>query len=129
MLPKSEPTRRQSVAPKGKNYYIAPIYPVLFAAGAAGFERITSHRFAWGRAAYVAAMVAVGALLAPISCPMLSPENYLRYQAALHIPPVVVERQNNCPPPQYFADEFGWENMVQLVARAYNSLSPRRTTV
>jgi len=32
---------------KGKNYYVAPIYPVLFAAGAVGFERITSHRFTW----------------------------------------------------------------------------------
>lgn len=109
---------------KGKNYYVAPIYPVLFAAGAVGFERITSDRFTWGRPAYVTAIVAVGALLTPISCPILSPENYLRYQAVLHIPPVVAERQNNGPLPQYFADEFGWENMVQQVARVYNSLSP-----
>src|SRR5712692_5401130 len=78
------------------------------------------HSFTWGRAAYVAAIVAVGALLAPISCPIFSPENYLRYQAVLHIPPVVAERQNNGPLPQYFADEFGWENMVQQVARVYN---------
>jgi hypothetical protein len=109
---------------KGKNYYVAPIYPVLFAAGAVGFERITSHRFAWGRAAYVAAIVAVGALLTPICCPLLSPENYLRYQAVIRISPVVAERQNNGPLPQYFADEFGWENMVQQVARVYNNLSP-----
>ena len=70
------------------------------------------------------AIVAVGALLVPISCPIFSPENYLGYQAALHIEPVVAERQNNGPLPQYFADEFGWENMVQQVARVYNSLSP-----
>jgi hypothetical protein len=69
-------------------------------------------------------IVAVGALLTPISCAILSPENYLRYRAALHIPPVVAERQNNGPLPQYFADEFGGENMVQQVARVYSSLSP-----
>ncbi|MBZ5502870.1 MAG: glycosyltransferase family 39 protein [Acidobacteriia bacterium] len=109
---------------QGKNYYVAPIYPVLFAAGAVGFERITHRRFTWGRTAYVAAIVAVGALLAPICCPILSPESYLRYQAALHIEPPATERQNNGPLPQYFADQFGWEEMVQQVAHVYNSLSP-----
>ena len=109
---------------KGKNYYVAPIYPILFAAGAVGFERITSLSFTWARAAYVAAIVAVGALLTPISCPILPPEGYLRYQAALHVAPLSAERQNNGPLPQYFADEFGWEEMVQQVARVYNSLSP-----
>jgi hypothetical protein len=109
---------------KGKNYYVTPIYPILFAAGAVGFERITTRSFAWSRAAYVAAIVAVGALLTPISCPILSPESYLRYQAALGIEPSAAERQNNGPLPQYFADEFGWEEMVQQVARVYDSLSP-----
>jgi hypothetical protein len=109
---------------KGKNYYVAPIYPMLFAAGAVGFERITSRSLAWSRTAYVASIVAVGAVLIPISCPILPPEGYLRYQAALHIQPPAAERQNNGPLPQYFADEFGWEEMVRQVARVYNSLSP-----
>jgi 4-amino-4-deoxy-L-arabinose transferase-like glycosyltransferase len=109
---------------KGKNYYVAPVYPILFAAGAVGFERITSRSFTWSRAAYVTAIVAVGALLAPISCPILSPESYLRYQAALGINPPAAERQNNGPLPQYFADEFGWKEMVQRVARVYDALPP-----
>ncbi len=109
---------------KGKNYYVTPIYPMLFAAGAVGFERITSRSFAWSRAVYVAAIVLIGALLTPISSPILSPESYLLYQAALHIEPPAAERQNNGPLPQYFADEFGWEEMVQQVARVYNNLSP-----
>ncbi|HXJ15847.1 MAG TPA: glycosyltransferase family 39 protein [Candidatus Polarisedimenticolia bacterium] len=112
------------IALKGKNYYVAPIYPILFAAGAVGFERITSRSFAWSRAAYVAAIVVVGAVLAPISCPILSPENYVRYQAALGFTPPAAERQNNGPLPQYFADEFGWEEMVQQVARVYDALPP-----
>ncbi|MBZ5527861.1 MAG: glycosyltransferase family 39 protein [Acidobacteriia bacterium] len=109
---------------KGKNYYVVPIYPILFAAGAVGFERMTGRSLAWCRTAYVAIIVAVGALLLPIASPILSPENYIRYQRALHIEPPVAERQNNGPLPQYFADEFGWEEMVQQVARVYNSLSP-----
>ena len=112
------------IALGGKNYYVTPIYPMLFAAGAVGFERITAQGFAWCRAAYVAAIVVVGALLTPISCPILSPEHYIRYQAALPIQPPMAERQNNGPLPQFFADEFGWEEMVQQVARVYNGLSP-----
>lgn len=112
------------IALGAKNYYVAPIYPMLFAAGAVGFERVTSCRLPWARAAYVGLVVIGGALLAPISCPLLSPEAFIRYQKALHIPVPEAEHQNNGPLPQYFADEFGWENMVQQVARVYNSLSP-----
>ncbi len=109
---------------KGKNYYVSPIYPMLFAAGAIGLERITARRFSWMRPAYAALVVVAGALLAPIFCPILSPEAFMRYQKALHIPVPESEHQNNGPLPQYFADEFGWENMVQQVARVYNSLPP-----
>jgi hypothetical protein len=109
---------------KGKNYYVVPIYPLLFAAGAVGFEHITSRRFGPSRGLYVALIVIVGAVLAPISSPILSPENYIRYATTIHIQPPVAERQNNGPLPQFFADEFGWEEMVQSVAAVYNRLSP-----
>jgi MFS family permease len=109
----------------GKNYYVAPIYPMLFAAGAVGYEHITGRRFSWSRGVYVAAIVVAGALLAPFCCPLLSPENYLRYQAVLHLQPPAFEHQNNGPLPQYFADEFGWEEMVQQVARVYDRLPPQ----
>ncbi|HWC18508.1 MAG TPA: hypothetical protein VG498_15910, partial [Terriglobales bacterium] len=36
--------------------------------------------------------------------------------------PPKAENQNNGPLPQYFADEFGWEDMVRKVAGIYNSL-------
>jgi hypothetical protein len=108
----------------GKNYYVTPIYPMLVAAGGVGFEEVTARSFTWSRTAYMVAIVVVGALLTPISCPILSPEDYIGYQAALHIQPPVAERQNNGPLPQFFADEFGWEEMVQQVARVYDGLSP-----
>jgi hypothetical protein len=114
------------IALKGKNYYVAPIYPMLFAAGAVGFERVTScrPRIRWTRPAYVALVLIIGAVLAPLVCPILPPETFLAYQKKLGINPPAAEHQNNGPLPQYFADEFGWEPMVQQVARVYHSLSP-----
>lgn len=111
---------------KGKNYYVAPIYPMLFAAGAVGFERVTScrPRVIWTRTAYVVLVVVAGALLAPLVCPLLPPQTFLAYQKKLGIHPPAAENQNNGPLPQYFADEFGWEPMVQQVARVYHSLTP-----
>lgn len=114
------------IALHGKNYYVAPIYPMLFAAGAVGLERITScrPRRRWIRLAYVAVVVIVGAALAPLVCPILPPQTFLAYQKKLGIAPPASENQNNGPLPQYFADEFGWEAMVQQVARVYHSLTP-----
>jgi hypothetical protein len=111
---------------KGKNYYVAPIYPMLFAAGAIGFERITLERRIgdWSRVIYVVMVFAVGIVLLPFSVPVLSPEKYLRYEKVLGIEPPAVENQRNGPLPQWYADEFGWPEMVEKVAQVYNSLSP-----
>jgi hypothetical protein len=122
---------------RGKNYYLAPAYPILFAAGAIAFERIIARRGAgvrpvrsteviwrclkWG---YVTVVVLVGALLAPLSLPILSPETYVRYQTALGLEPPRAENQNTGPLPQHFADEFGWEEMTRAVAEVYHSLPP-----
>jgi hypothetical protein len=119
------------IAMKAKNYYVVPIYPMLFAAGAIGFERITQGRSAgiwgrgiWARSIYVALVIAAGALLLPFSVPVLSPENYLHYQKALGMSPPEIEHQQNGPLPQWYADEFGWPEMVEKVAQVYNSLPP-----
>lgn len=107
---------------KGKNYYVAPVYPMLFAAGAVALEAGTRQRWVWMRAVYAVLVILVGAVLAPFSVPILSPENYVAYQKALHLEPPKAENQNNGALPQYFADEFGWEDMVREVARVYHSL-------
>jgi 4-amino-4-deoxy-L-arabinose transferase-like glycosyltransferase len=112
------------IATGAKNYYVAPIYPMLFAAGAIGLESITNLRVRWLRPAYVGLVVIAGALLAPLACPLLSPDVFIGYQKALHIPVPEAEHQNNGPLPQYFADEFGWQEMVEKVAKVYNSLPP-----
>ena len=52
------------------------------------------------------------------------PENFLRYQKALGFQPPEIEHQQNGPLPQWYADEFGWQEMVEKVAKVYNSLPP-----
>jgi hypothetical protein len=107
---------------KGKNYYVAPVYPMMFAAGAAGFEGLTRQRWVWTRSVYAALVILVGAVFVPYSAPVFSPEHFIRYQKAIGLEPPKAENQNNGALPQYFADEFGWEEMVREVARVYHSL-------
>jgi len=118
------------IALKGKNYYLSPAYPMLLAAGAVAFERITSMRMAWSRPTYVVLTIAVTVILAPIFAPVLPVETYIRYQKALGLEPPKSENQRTGVLPQYFADEFGWEDMTRSVAKVYFSLSPseRATT-
>ncbi|HXA84797.1 MAG TPA: glycosyltransferase family 39 protein [Candidatus Dormibacteraeota bacterium] len=114
------------IALKAKNYYVAPIYPILFAAGAIGLERMAQGRRigTWVRSIYVALVIVVGVVLMPFSVPVFSPENFLRYQKALGFKPSEFEHQQNGPLPQWFADEFGWQEMVEKVATIYKSLPP-----
>src|ERR1051326_5974604 len=115
---------------KGKNYYLAPAYPMLFAAGAVALEEWTQRRRQWIRLAYSAMIIMTTVMLMPMFLPVLSPERFMAYQQKLGFEPPKAENQDNGPLPQYFADEFGWEGMVREVARVYQSLPPteRATT-
>jgi hypothetical protein len=106
----------------GKNYYVAPVYPILFAAGAVACEEAFQKRGQWIPNGYAILAVLGTLILAPLMSPILTPEAYIRYQHVLGIEPSRAENQNNGPLPQYFADEFGWEDMTREVARIYNSL-------
>ncbi|HET9219687.1 MAG TPA: glycosyltransferase family 39 protein [Terriglobia bacterium] len=107
---------------KGKNYYVAPVYPMLFAAGGIAFESLPGRARQWMPLSYATAIVLAGAIMAPLSAPILPVETYLRYQQASGIVPIQAENQETGPLPQFFADEFGWEEMVKEAARVYNSL-------
>lgn len=109
---------------KAKYYYVVPVYPMLFAAGAIGFERMTRLHLRWSRSVYAGLVVITGALLAPMSVPVLPVETFLRYQKAIGMQPPEFEHQQNGPLPQWFADEFGWQEMVEQVAKVYNGLPP-----
>src|SRR5262245_41468704 len=113
------------IALQGKNYYLAPAYPMLFAAGAVRFETLAHERWRWSKLAYVALIILTTIALAPLSAPILSPSAYVEYQRMLGLEPPRAENQPTGPLPQYFADEFGWEEMTREVARIYNGLAPQ----
>jgi hypothetical protein len=114
---------------KGKNYYLAPIYPMLLAAGAAGLDgglarwRATAGR-TWPKATIVILVLAAGSVTAPLVLPILPPEKYVAYEEALGLALPKTERGHRGPLPQLFGDQFGWEELVAEVAVIYNSLPP-----
>jgi hypothetical protein len=116
------------IALRAKNYYLSPIYPVLFAAGAIAFEQVTAARWKWSRAVYIVVVIGSIIVLAPLFSPVLSPARTIAYQHKLGIEPPKAENQPTGPLPQYFADEFGWEEMARETARVYNALSADERT-
>jgi hypothetical protein len=109
---------------KGKDYYLASIYPMLFAAGAVGWEQvIENYRVArWLRYAIPAVVIAVGVAAAPLAMPILPSNEIPEYMAALGVKMTRTENGMVSVLPQHFADEFGWPEMVVKVAQVYNSL-------
>lgn len=113
------------IALHGKNYYLGSVYPMLFAAGAIAFEKVTDTGWwKWSRVAYAVLIAGSIIALAPTVAPILSPEKAIAYQKKLGFELPKAENQRTGPLPQYFADEFGWEEMAREVARIYNSLPP-----
>jgi hypothetical protein len=108
---------------KAKNYYLAPIYPMLFAAGALAVERWSAGRHGrLVRAAIIVSVLLGGAALAPMVTPLLPPERLVAYQRALGIEPPKTEVAHAGPLPQIFGDQFGWPELVGEVARIHAAL-------
>ncbi len=106
-------------------YYLFPVFPMLFAAGAVFWEKwLSSPRLGWLKVAYPALIVIMAAALAPLAAPALPVQEYIRYTEAIHLQQPKIENVRLGPLPQIFADQFGWEEMAQVVARAYNQLPP-----
>jgi 4-amino-4-deoxy-L-arabinose transferase-like glycosyltransferase len=107
-----------------KDYYVFPIYPMVFAAGAVVIERWLAERAAWTRVAVVAIILAATIPLLPMVTWMLPPEKLLAYQDAIGFKPAKAEVHMQSLLMQPIADQFGWPEMVQEVAQIYNSLPP-----
>jgi hypothetical protein len=125
----------------GKNYYLAPVYPMLMAAGAVVIEsaiegrksdasesaavKTGPRRLVWLKAIIVFLLLASGAHLAPLVVPIFSPGHFLAYMKYLPIkPPVMEHGHERAALPQWYSDQFGWEEIVAETAVAYNKLSP-----
>jgi 4-amino-4-deoxy-L-arabinose transferase-like glycosyltransferase len=113
------------VALNPRMYYLYPAFPLLFGAGGFAFEEWMARP--WPRrvgVAYAAVMVAMGVVVSPTVVPVLPPETYIRYAAAIHIQQPRIETHEMGPLPQLYADQFGWEEMTASVARAFHELPP-----
>ena len=96
----------------GKDYYSAPAYVMLFAAGAVATERLLASRprqqLILKPACFIWLLLGVLPLL-PLVLPVLPIETFVRYQS--HLPFEVPKTERSFigeTLPQYYADEFPW---------------------
>ncbi len=111
---------------KAKSYYLAPIYPMLLAAGGVFWENLKA-RLRFGkvvRYAFPTLLVIGGLIGLPMTMPVLPVEKFIAYQNALGITPTKTEVGHEGVLPQHFGDQFGWEEMTAKVAEVYHSLPP-----
>jgi hypothetical protein len=133
----------------GKNYYLAPIYPMLIAAGAVMIESAIEGRklkqskieqseiessttdaapsarpgWAWLKPVIITVLLVNGVYLAPIVVPVLSPERFLAYTK--HLPfklPVNEYAHARAALPQWYSDQFGWKEIADEAAVAWNRI-------
>ena len=107
-----------------KDYYVAPIYPLLFAAGGVFWDRWIN-----GSQPRLALVYGYGALMTlglavtlPFAVPILSPATYIRYSHLTHFAPIESEQHPASPLPEFFSDFLGWRDLTNGVARVYRSL-------
>ncbi|MGP7795630.1 ArnT family glycosyltransferase [Sphingomonas sp. CLY1604] len=110
----------------GKDYYLSPIYPTLFAIGAVALAPLMRTRF--GRVATasgVAAAIALSALAAPLALPILSPPVLEAYIERTGFAPQQQERSfKGTVLPQVMADQLGWHDYVHQVEAAWQRIPP-----
>jgi 4-amino-4-deoxy-L-arabinose transferase-like glycosyltransferase len=97
-----------------KTYYLMPAYPMLYAAGALLIEKSSASKrgvFRWfGSKPFIACLIIIAILLAPIAIPVLSPTTLLaKYGSSAY---------QSSPLP----DKYGWSLMVSDLSQVYNTL-------
>ena len=114
-----------------KDYYLAPIYPLYFAAGAVA-------RFSWARqilwrnvlsGAYALLLITSLILFLPLSIPVLPVQKFLAYEHRLGYKPQDSETHDATILPQFYADRFGWTDLVEQVNAIYRALPPNEQAI
>jgi hypothetical protein len=109
------------IAARGKDYYLFPAYPTLFAIGAAACATLPR----WLAGGWLALATANAALIAPIVLPLLNPPALAAYLDRYHLHPKPIERAGiGAPLTQVFSDELGWRALEKTVATVYRALPP-----
>lgn len=113
----------------GKAYYVAPIYPALFGAGAAAVSVWSAGMRRGGalavRGATALLVLGLAILTIPFGLPILPPAPMARYAAWTGMTEGVRTNWGEVLElPQDYADMLPWEGQAAAVGRVYASLSP-----
>jgi hypothetical protein len=123
----------------GKNYYLAPIYATLLAAGAVTIEHwldrppLDSYgqdppetarpRLQWLKRTIMISLLVSGIHLVPVVVPVLSPEHFLAYTKTLPFKlPVNEYSHARAALPQWYSDQFGWKEIADEAEVAWNRI-------
>jgi hypothetical protein len=125
------------LAMHAKDYYLSPIYPVLFAAGGVAWEarfprrRLVAANSAFAFPLYATLAILLGLFALPLSLPLMPPAEWIAYTKATGLYGISSNSETNSsgPLPQFYADRFGWQEMVGQVQRVYDSLPPERQKI
>ncbi len=115
-----------------KDYYVAPIYPILFAAGGLAWEqrfaarRLVTEDRAFAFPIAIATLVFVAIAVLPMDTPVLRPAAWVAYARATHQFNAASnsESESSGQLPQFYADRFGWQEEVDQIQRIYDALTP-----
>ncbi len=113
------------VAGNAKVYYMSAIYPMFLAAGAVAFEQFVHQKsYNWLKPVYIGCLILLALIILPSALPVLPVEQFIKYEHFLGLKPHADERSSLSELPQYYADQFGWREMVDTVASVYRKLTP-----
>ncbi len=108
----------------GKPYYMGVLYPTILAAGVVGADYLIENYLKKYVRVILVIFVLPSILIAvPFSIPVLNVDTFIKYSQVLGIKPESGERSKLGLLPAFYADRFGWEEMVQKTALAYNKLT------
>jgi hypothetical protein len=117
------PFLARMMAMHAKDYYVGPMYPVLFAAGAVALGELTRRN--WPSLAYSAVLVCLLCrVTAPVMLTILPPDKYTSFAAAFVDKKGAKSEKFTSPLPQFLSDRFGWPQMVEGFAARYCALPP-----
>ncbi len=112
---------------KAKSYYLAPIYPMVFAAGAVALVQWSDRpRLRWIPATIGVLAVLIFAVALPTLIPVLDVPHFQQYTEATGMKTPEFEHHRRAALPQIYADMFGWPEMVETAAAFYNTLTPEQ---
>jgi hypothetical protein len=110
---------------QAKTYYLAPVYPMLLAAGGVVIEQaMPAARRVRVTSGVVAILLLGWVAIAPYVLPILPIHLLPRYMDMLGVKEVRPETRPMGNVPQIFADMLGSEELVAEVARVYAGLTP-----